>query len=159
MRYLNIFYFFSIAGYILETLLLKNYESGILFLPWTPVYGIGILIALFIYNKIKDKIPKWLEIIFHFISCALILSLIELIGGYLIEFTFNKVYWNYNLLKYNLGKYISLESALIWGIGSTVTIYMLYPFLIKTLNKIPKWWTIILSIIFLIDITTTLIVK
>lgn len=113
MRYLNVFYFFSITGYILETLLLKNYESGILFLPWTPVYGIGILIALFIYNKIKNKIPKWLEIILHFISCALILSLIEFIGGYLIEFTFNKVYWNYNLLKYNIGKYISLESALI----------------------------------------------
>lgn len=159
MIYLNIFYFFSIVGYILETLFIKNYNSGIFYFPWTPVYGIGILIAILVYNKFKNKFPTWLEIFLHFVSCAFILSCLEFIGGHLIELIFNKVYWNYDSFKYNLGKYISLETALIWGIGSTLTVYLIYPHLSKILKKVPKWWTIVLTTIFLIDIIITFIVK
>lgn len=160
MIYLNIFYFFSIVGYILETLFIKNYNSGILYFPWTPVYGIGILIAIFIKNKIKKKSPKkLLEIFIHFVGCTFILSCLEFIGGHLIELIFNKVYWNYDSFKYNLGKYISLETALIWGISSTKTVYLIYPYLSKILKKVPKWWTIVLTTIFLIDIIVTFIVK
>ncbi|MDD2208133.1 MAG: putative ABC transporter permease [Bacilli bacterium] len=160
MIYLNIFHFFSIIGYILETLFIKNYNSGILYLPWTPVYGISILIAIFINKKIENiSKKKLLKIFIHFVSCALILSCLEFISGHLIELIFNKVYWNYDSFKYNLGKYISLETALIWGISSTLTVYLIYPHLSKILKKVPKWWTIVLTIIFLIDIIITFIVK
>ena len=159
MNYLNLFFFYSIVGYLLETFLLKDYVSGILYLPWTPIYGTGILIAIFIHNNIKNRFSKWLEILLHFILCAIVLSVIEFIGGYLLEFFFNRIYWNYDPLKHNLGKYISLETALIWGLGSTFIIYLLNPFIKKILRKIPRWGTILLTIIFIIDIIITCLVK
>lgn len=159
MKYLNIFFFYSIIGYILESLFIKGYVSGILYLPWTPIYGKGVLIALYVYKIIKDRYPKWLEIMLHFIICLIVLSIIEFFAGHLIEFLFKKVYWNYDYLKYNLGKYISLESALIWGIGSTITIYLLNPILEKLYMKIPRWLFILLLIVFIIDVLITFIIK
>ncbi len=159
MFYFNMFYFYSIIGYLLETIFLKDYMSGILFLPWTPIYGIGALVAVYIYKKLNNRFPKWLEILIHFIICALILSLIEFIGGHLIEFVFKKVYWDYNPLKYNLGKYVSLESAIIWGIGSSSITYLINPLFKKIFEKIPKIWTIIITVIFILDVIITLIVK
>lgn len=159
MEYLNIFFFYSIVGYLLESFFLKDYISGLLYLPWTPIYGLGILIAIYIYNQIKKRFSLIIELILHFILCAIILSVIEFIGGSLIELLFHKIYWNYDPLKYNFGKYISLESAFIWGIGSTLIVYLINPLIKKILIKIPKIWTKLLTVIFIIDIIITFLVK
>ena len=56
MYYLNYFFIFSIFGHLYETLLFKIVEekgtSGFLYGYWTPVYGVGVVLILFISNHL-----------------------------------------------------------------------------------------------------------
>lgn len=160
MLYLNYFFIFSIIGHILESFVYYNGESGILFGWWTPVYGIGVVIILLIHKLIdKFKLNKIFKAILLFFASALILSIIEVIGGYLIEWLFNYTFWDYSDYKFNIGKYAALEMALVWGISSLILIYLLKPFLDKIISKIPKYFTYILSILFILDLFFTIILK
>lgn len=153
MYYLNYFFIFSIIGHLLETIIF-NY-SGILYAPWTPIYGIGVIIILLI-NKFLNTTNKYLKIFLTFILSSIILTIIEAIGGYLIEYIFHTTFWDYTNLKLNIGKYIALEMSLVWGICSLILIYILKPLFDKIVNKIPKFITHILVILFIIDLVFTI---
>ena len=162
MNIVNIFLFYSIFGNIFERIIMffidKDYISGFMGTIFTPIYGIALLLILFIHKKIKIN-KKILKIITEFFIFSIVLSLIELIGGLLIENIFNKVFWNYDKYKYNLGKYISLETGIFWGIMSLVALYIIHPLYKKIENHIPKTLTIITSLIFILNLIYILIVK
>lgn len=153
MYYINYYFIFSIIGHFLESILFN--KSGILLGYWTPIYGIGSIIILFINKKINGKF-KPLKL---FLLCSIILSIIEAIGGKLIENIFQITFWDYSNYKFNLGKYISLEISIIWGLASLLLIYILKPITDKIISKIPKYLTFVLIIILFIDIFLTIIIK
>ena len=162
MYYINYFFIFSIIGHLFETII--SNKSGILYGFWTPVYGFGCLIILFIHKLLdkyeKDKnINNFSKKIILFFTSFIILSIIELIGGFLIELIFGIEMWNYSNFMFNIGKYISLETSLIWGISSLILIYALKPFIDKIINRIPKVITYILSFLFVLDCMLTLLLK
>jgi len=152
--YINIFFLFSILGHFIESVFTTSYESGILVGYWTPIYGIGVCIILLInsFLKKKFKLSKWIYPIILFLVFSIVLALTELAGGYLIQFIFNRVFWNYKNHKFNIGLYTSLEMAFIWGIASLVVVYLLKPIIDFIVPKIPKFITWILSILFIVDI-------
>lgn len=162
MNLINIFLFYSIFGNIFERIMMffidKDYISGFMGTIFTPIYGIAILLLLFIHNKIKIK-NKLIKILSEFFIYSILLSFIELLGGLLIENIFNKIFWNYDKFKYNLGIYISLETALFWGIMSLFALYIIHPLYKKIEDHIPKLLTIIVSITFIINLIYILIVK
>ena len=162
MNLVNIFLFYSIFGNIFERIIMffidKTYVSGFMGTIFTPIYGISILLILFIHKRIKIE-NKLFKIILEFIIFSITLSLIELLGGILIENIFNKIFWNYDNYKFNLGKYISLETAIFWGLMSIIALYIIHPLYKKIENHIPKLLTIIISITFIINLIYTLIVK
>lgn len=159
MYYLNYFFIFSIIGHILETFVYYNNESGILLGPWTPVYGIGTIIILLIHKFLDKSKNKYLKFLLLFILSSIILTIIEAIGGYLIEYLFHVTFWDYTDLKFNIGKYIALEMALIWGIASIFLIYVIKPFADKKISKIPKYLTYLLTLLFIIDLALTIFIK
>ena len=55
-------------------------------------------------------------------------------------------------MKFNIGKYTSLEMAVIWGLSSIILVYLIKPLVDKFIKKIPKLITWILVILFLIDL-------
>ena len=105
---------------------IDNY-SGFLSGPITPVYGIGVLIILITNKYIIEKIKtnRFLKIIISFFVFAILLSLIELLGGVLLKELLNVELWNYSNKKYNIGKYMCLELALVWGVFSLLFIYFI----------------------------------
>lgn len=159
MYYLNYFFIFSIIGHIIESIIYYNGDSGILLGWWTPIYGIGVVIILLI-NKLVNKIKtnNFIKILLLFIISATLLSIIEAIGGYLIEWIFNYSFWDYSSYKFNIGKYATLEMGIIWGISSIIVI-ILKPFLDKIISKIPKYFTYILIILLILDLFFTIIIK
>lgn len=162
MNTINLFLTFSILGNIFERVVMyfidKTYVSGFMNTIFTPIYGIAIILILFIDKKINIK-NKVIKLLTEFIIFSIILSIIEGLGGILIELMFNKIYWNYDSYKFNIGKYMSLETSLIWGIISLITLYLIYPLYKKIEDKIPKLLTISLSIIFIINLIYIIIVK
>ena len=158
MYYINIFFIFSIFGHILENFVYKHVDSGILFGFWTPIYGCGVLLILFINHFLKKfKFNKYLHPIILFITSAIILSTLEYLGGTLIEILYGRVFWDYSNEFLHIGKYTSLKMSLIWGISSILLIYLICPLLDKIIKKIPKFITYILVFLFIIDIIVTVI--
>lgn len=160
MYYINYFFIMSILGHIIESFFYTNGDSGILFGYWTPIYGIGAIIILLVNKCVnKEKKSKFFKIVTLFISCAIVLSIIEAIGGYLIKWIFDKELWNYSNHKFNIGRYTSLEMSLLWGISSVLFIYLIKPIIDKIINKIPKFITYMLITIFIADLIATILIK
>lgn len=161
--YINIFFIYSVLGFLFESILMMVvdnhfFNSGVLFGPWAFIYGIAIFI-LMIEDKIlkTKKLPKWLEIVLFYIVACILMTLIEFIGGNLIEKIFHTVYWNYTNMHNHYGNYICLEISLFWGLFATLVNYLLTPIINKFEDKIPWYITIIFIVLFVIDIIATII--
>lgn len=156
---INIFLTYSILGFFYECIINfiqdGRFSSGFMYGPWTPIYGIGVLIILYIYKKLK-KYNKIKRLIIMSIISMIVLTLLEYITGNLIELIFHTSFWDYSNYKFNYGKFISLESSLIWMIGSIIIIFI-HKKLKKYIKKIPNQITIILSIVFTIDLVLSII--
>lgn len=165
MYYLNYFFIFSIIGHLYETVYFmitkQKANSGFLYGYWTPVYGLGAILIIYISKKIFKslKINKFLEIIIFLFVIFFVLTFIEFIGGHILHFIFHKDFWNYTDYKYNLGKYISLEVSSIWILFTLIFLYLIKPWMDKIVKKIPKAITYIFLILFIVDLICTLIFK
>lgn len=165
MYYINIFIIYSVIGYIYEiiiSLLLNNkIESGFLHGPWTPIYGIGVLIMIYIYKEIDKRIinNKYMKNIVFFIITVLALTLIEFIAGHLLHLIFNKNYWNYSFLPLHIGKYIAVEVSILWGLFAFLIVYVIQPKLKKLIKKIPKYISILIITSMIIDLIIIIINK
>lgn len=165
MYYLNTFLLYSILGFLLETvrsfLVNSKFTSGILYGPWTPIYGIGIVIVILISNYLFAHLhlSRWVETFITFAIITLILTLLEWIGGILIEKIFHTVFWDYSKEAFSIGKYISLSKSLMWGVGSILFIYVLKPLLEGVIKHIPIPVTIILTLLMLSDFILTFVNK
>lgn len=49
--------------------------------------------------------------------------------------------------------------SLVWGLGSIILIYIVKPFVEKIIKKIPRFLTITLSVLFIIDLFFTFLLK
>ena len=165
MYYIKIFLLYSLLGFIMESTLYKNIKinkhSGIFLGPITAVYGVGI-IALELLNKYlfkKLKLNKLLKVIIEFIIITLILSLIEYLGGTILNYLFDIDMWDYSNEKIHFGKYVCLRNSIIWGLLGLAYIYIFNPFTDKILNQLSKKEAYLFLIIFIIDLIITLITK
>lgn len=156
---INIFLTYSVIGFFYECIINfiqdGRFSIGFMYGPWTPIYGIGVLIILFIYKKLS-KYSKTKRLIIMSIISMIVLTILEYITGNLIELIFHTSFWDYSNYKFNYGKFISLESSLIWMIGSIIIIFI-HKKLKKYIKKIPNQITIKLSIVFTIDLVLSVI--
>ena len=158
MYYLNTFFLLSIIGHFIENIFYTSRDSGILYGYWTPIYGIGTVTIISLYKLItrKMKVSGIKKIIICFIMGFIVLSFLELLGGYIVERLLRITFWNYENEKFNIGKYTSLKMAFIWGISSIGIIYIIKPIMDKTNKYIPRFITEILLTLFCIDSIITL---
>ena len=163
MYYINSFFIYSILGHIIEGIFyaIGSGESGILYGWWTPIYGVGCIFLLYFYDHVIKpcNYSKGVENVVIFFSGAIFLTLFEFIAGNLVEYFFDTVFWNYENLMFNIGKYISLEVALIWGFASLGLIRIFRRLFDFIEEKIPKWITWVLIILFIIDSFATFYFK
>lgn len=168
------FYFviYSMIGWIyevfLEVVIYKwGFENrGVLFGPYCPVYGFGVLAFLFtIYPIIKDKsfIKRLLYIPLVFVGCMFIATTIELVTSYICEFFMGSWPWQTYARDYvyHFEGRVALSPSIRFGLGGTFFLYIFQPLLEKLHKKInPKVFNIIigcLAIIFVIDMIYTFV--
>jgi uncharacterized membrane protein len=80
-----------------------------------------------------------------------VLTLIEWVGGILIEKFFHVVFWNYENFDYHIGKYIALEVSFFWGFLSLILIYVIHPFFNSFIIRIPFVISCILIVLMFCD--------
>ena len=162
MYYVNIFFIFSFIGFLFENVLNiftnDNFNSGVLYGPWTFIYGIGVLLMVIVYKFLQQfHLKKWKEVVLFYIIITIVMTLVEFTGGMLIETIFHRTYWDYTNMRFNYGKYICLEVSLAWGLLATFITYLVLPFINKIEKKIPWFVSVGLIILFIVDIIFTLI--
>ncbi len=159
--YLKIFLLGSVIGYIFETVLKilvnPDAKNGILYGPWIPIYGFGCMIIIALMRLIfnRTNFNRITKIILTFVSVAVVITILEYLGGFLIEKLFHKVFWDYTKMYFNIGKYASLEMSLVWGILSLVFIYIIKPVEEKIIKKIPNYVFYMAFFIFILDVIGT----
>ena len=165
MYLLNCFFVYSILGYFLEMIfglfVSVHPESGVLYGPWTPIYGIASVLIIIISDKLFKNLHlnRLVETIIVFFIITIILTILECLGGYLIELIFGFSFWDYSDFNFNIGKYMCLEMALLWGILSIIFIYLIRPNLDKYIKKIPLFLTVLLGISMFADFIIRLLVE
>lgn len=165
MYYIKIFLLYSLLGFIMESTLYKikimNKHSGIFYGPMTAVYGIGI-VSIELLNKYffqKIKYHKIIKILIEFIILTIVLSIIEFLGGNILNYLFNIDMWDYSKIELHFGKYICLQNSLIWGLFGTLYLHIIKSFTDKIIKQITAKETYLFLIIFIIDSIIVLITK
>ena len=158
--YLNMFLIGSIIGFLWEnglSIIFPSIESGILFGPWVTIYGLGVCIIIFIERLVfnRFKVNRFFKVLFMVLFIMLIVTGLEFLGGVMIKKFLHKTLWDYSKFKFNIGKYICLEITLLWGIMSLLFVYIIKPLLEKFIYKIPRWVSILVFGLLIIDFVIT----
>ncbi len=157
MYYLNCFFVYSTLGYFLEMFfgicIGANASSGVLYGPWTPIYGLASLIIILVSDKLFYNLHmnRIIETLIILPIIIVLITFLEFLGGISIEYFFGFSFWDYTNRPYHLGKYVCLPFALLWGILSLIFISVLRPFIDKYIKKIPRYVTYIMIFLFIID--------
>ena len=161
-RYLHLFLLFlmySILGWIAEVTLAfymhkKFINRGFLIGPYCPIYGVGVLLIVWLLKKYTDSALAL------FVLAMFICMVLEYLTSFIMEKLFNTRWWDYSDKRFNINGRICLETAIPFGIGGLIIMYLVNPFFEGILNMIPSKILFILGItlltIFLIDLGISL---
>lgn len=175
LNYFNLFWVFfvcSVLGLILEEvwhMVVVNpgvYQdrAGMLFGPFSPIYGFGAVLMTMALNRFYKKNP-----LIIFLVSALIGGAFEVFVGWFMQTSFGVVSWSYSHIRlFGMPDPIAVLTggrtctpfACMWGLGGLIWIKVLLPRLLKLINMIP--WkrrysaTVILTAVMLIDGVMTL---
>lgn len=143
-------------------------NRGVLFGPYCPVYGFGVLAFLFtIYPLIKDKSwkKKLIYIPLVFLGCMFVATTIELITSYICEFFMGSWPWQTYArdYAYHFQGRIALSPSIRFGLGGTAFLYIVQPLFEKLTSKMSikvlNCITNILAFIILSDVIYTFLIK
>lgn len=175
LNYFNLFWVFfvcSVLGLILEEVWhmvvvdpgVYQDRAGMLFGPFSPIYGFGAVLMTMALNRFYKKNP-----LIIFLVSALIGGAFEVFAGWFMQTSFGVVSWSYSHIRlFGMPDPIAVLTggrtctpfACMWGLGGLIWIKVLLPRLLKLINMIP--WkrrysaTVILTAVMLIDGVMTL---
>lgn len=114
-----LFLAYSFLGWILETVLAtikqrKFANRGLVDGPLCIIYGVG---AVLMTIGLHELTGFWL-----FAFAVIYATVVEWVGGHLIERFYHERWWNYSNVKWNLDGYICLPASLCWGVLGYVTV-------------------------------------
>jgi uncharacterized membrane protein len=130
-------------------------NRGFLNGPVCPIYGVGMVGVLLLLEPISHSLPLL------FLLGMLLCTLVELIGGWVLEKVFHSHWWDYSNQPFNLGGYICLGFSILWGLAVTFVVRLVHPFLMTVINLIPHTLGVVLLILlyalFTADLVITLV--
>ncbi len=115
-------------------------NRGVLYGPYCPVYGAGMLLFLFtVYRFIKGKSLKKRIVLIPvmIVLCAVVATAVELIALYISEFLIGEWQWQtYAEYKYNFQARIALSPSVRFGLGGALLLYVIQPLFERLADKL-----------------------
>lgn len=128
-------------------------HKGVIYGPFNPLYGAGIVFIIYILGKKKTKPLK------TFLYGALLGGAIEYIVSFLMELVLGVASWDYSTYFLNINGRTTIPYMIFWGFASMILVHWIYPFLSKWIEKIPYKIGQSLLIILVIFMTLDMIVS
>lgn len=162
-KYVCIFFFYSIGGWIMESTrgfikTKKFVNRGYLIGPCLPVYGFGlVLLTLCLETYTNDII----------VLCGMsivLCGILEYFTSWLMEKLFKARWWDYHNRKFNINGRVCLETLLPFGVVGSILLKWINPFILKKMKLIPinvlKYILLALIVLFGIDfVISTLVIS
>ncbi|MBR0403649.1 MAG: putative ABC transporter permease [Eggerthellaceae bacterium] len=166
LNFFNMFWIFvvaCIAGLIGETIWHMTVDdfgvyqdrAGLLYGPFSPIYGVGAVLFAVVLNRFHDKNP-----IIIFLASAVIGGAFEFFVSWFLEVAFGIVAWDYTGTFLNIGGRTNFMFMCIWGVLGLLWVRYVVPWLLKFINKIPWNWryvvTGVCTVLMVVDCVLTL---
>lgn len=110
-------------------------RAGLLYGPFSPIYGFGAVLMTVALNRFHDKNP-----VLIFLVSAVIGGCFEFFTSWFMQTAFGIVAWDYT------GTFLSIDGRTngmfmaMWGVLGLVWIKLLLPIMLKVVNLIPWNW-------------------
>lgn len=145
----------SVGGVLLERVWMRLLEgpdvidprSGLLYVPFNPLYGFAAVIGSFVLAPLAWSPPLVFGV------ALLVFTLVEGIASLVMEHVFGVVFWDYSDKRVNLGGRVCLEYAVIWGALGLALVYLLDPALRSIVELFPRPASDIVAIVILALVT------
>lgn len=140
--FMKIFIFFIlgclIGSLFEETLLLfQNGEwtsrHDMIYGPFSTLYGFGFAIYLLVFLRGNEK----RGILKTFVLATILGGIIEYSAAFISETFLGIKFWDYSNMALNIQGRITIPIMIGWGIGGTVLLKLIYPFLSNLIEKVP----------------------
>lgn len=127
-------------------------RQGLIYGPFTPVYGIGAIVYYLTLNMIEKSSKRSCDetalcniysarIAYYakiFFITAILGGVTEYISSYVQEKAFGTISWDYSYLMFNLNGRTSLMHCTYWGIAGIMYVTLIVPLLKKLRERIEK---------------------
>ena len=160
----NLFWVWVVAcvfGLVIETIyhavVFGGYEdrAGLLYGPFSPIYGFGAVLLTVCLNRLWRKNP-----VLIFFASAVIGGAFEYFTSWFLQVAFGICAWDYS------GEWLSIDGRtsgrfmIMWGVLGLVWIKLCLPRLLKLINRIPWKWryslTLVVFVLLFVDGVMTL---
>ena len=177
------FLIYSVVGWCVEVIFHaltfhKVINRGFLNGPVCPVYGFGVVVVFGVINVVAGLVGgrsfgeaiikggtglppgKDINIFLLYIIGVVFCTIVELIGGILLDVVYHTRWWDYSDEFLNFRGYICLKFSLLWGVGIVIVVKLVQPLLLgKATELIPEsigWWIAgFFLLIYLIDLVVS----
>ena len=155
---LLLFFAASFLGWVLETAAAdikqkKFVNRGLVTGPFCVMYGITTVLLTVGLGELRGI---WL-----FLFSAIYATVVEWIGGHLIERLFHQRWWDYSCRKWNLDGYICLSASAFWGVLGFVMVTWGNDLLFRLMALLPlllvKILLLVLAGVLVVDILASYI--
>lgn len=159
--YFLLFLMYAILGWIVEVINAyiqkkKFVNRGFLIGPYCPIYGVGMLAII---SLLQEYTGNYIVL---FILSMTICMVLEYLTSYFMELIFKARCWDYSNKKFNINGRICLETAIPFGLGGMLIMYVINPIFVGFLNRLSDNTLLILGIslmtIFVIDLIVSFFV-
>lgn len=154
VSFYNLFWVFvtaSVLGYVVETIYclitrgMIESRQGLLYGPFSQIYGFGAVLMVVTLSPLMKKNDRWV-----FGGSALIGGAFEYICSYLQESIFGTVSWEYSQHAFSIGGRTSLTYMFFWGVLGLVFMKGVYPVLNVIVKRISKYRGSIVTRLFIL---------
>ncbi len=146
LSFFNLFWIFvvaSVLGDIMESIVHVTIvdpghwqdRAGLLFGPFSPIYGCGALLMTLFLNRFYKS-----NVVLIFFVSAIIGGAFEYFVSWFMQCTFGAVAWDYTGQFLSIGGRTCGWAMGCWGLLGVVWIKLLLPLLLKLVNLIPWNW-------------------
>jgi len=142
LYYIVVYGFF---GYVLErliNLIVFGYwlDNRVLHLPVQPMYGLGVVLTLLLYKKIRyEPINPYLKWSFLVIIAVLSTALSELMSGLLFEALYGRLLWNYQITFPSCYlPYACIIPTTFFGLLALFSVVYVHPYVEAFAFKLPR---------------------
>ena len=166
LNFFNLFWIFVIAcvvGLVVELVYHMvvvdpgHYQdrAGLLYGPFSPIYGVGAVLMTIALNRFHDKNP-----VLIFLVAAVIGGAFEFFVSWFMQTAFGIVAWDYTGTFLSIGGRTNFMFMCMWGALGLVWVKFATPLLLKIVNIIPWNWryvvTTVCAALMLVDCALTL---